>query len=679
MRRGRPAKSSSVSSGSSVAQLKQGLEAGHSSNSDKSRHNLVRKPSRLQQEWNNGDSHTTESRETLGFADSFEPAVQSSDMAAGMSTLATSNEADPQAVLPPAQSKTALATAALFEELTSPGSTIKQPQTLAALQAQRNQQQTASRQSAAATNAGYQGMRPGSTSFGASSQRRVSPTTRPVGPRTLQQPINNANSNNGRTTISMPFSVPDQAASGSDSMQRQDGVTQHAQPENIDEVATPRSSLAPFKPPKPASFSQSGVRPDLTSQASQTDSQQTLDSPDGPLEPASTALEPSHVDFSASQKVNMQRFPSINDWDAGFAGSPPVENTTAQSAPSADLLGDIAADDSIPVVPEAGSVPAAEQEPPSALGGLTRHPSIRVLSPLPSPRMEQSGSSVLAESPKDKFKPIKRESPVVHRQKSLSITSVSSGRSWSSGSAFIDVNQTGSDQPQMSNNTLPRRQGSSLSSAGKHSLGASPALSENPVEQDVHSDSAYTTGNSLGLGSLVSRYESLSTVPSEKPKPPAKPPKPPTAAKPAALRQAPSVSNGKLTSSLPDSTSSSSMEEFNNRFPALEGEEGRSPKAVAVALQMTTENASTPRQSFKPSRDNSSGSISSIADGSALNGASRARPLSSVQHGMPLPQQDKEQDKETPSKNEDASSSLEYQGVASLRDRWQKTMGGAGR
>ena len=557
MRRGRPGKSLSVSN--------------NTAENSSDRPNMARAPSNL------GNTvvtpATSDKPVQMGFEDSFQPE---------QTVVESASAAEASTQTAPSKTKTALATAALFEELTNPGSSNKAPQTMAAMQAQLERDKAGV---AAPSNVTW------------SSQRRVNPTSKPAGPRAL-----------------MGHAIAASPAVASPSLQQPN-------------YANTQSSAAPSALPSSAS----GPAPAL----------------------------------SESQTQSMQRYPTVDDWDAGFVGQNGTTTPASSNGP-ADLLGDIAADDQLGITQDA----AVASAPSDAVQTTTA-------SPLALPNLHDEDTARIS-SPREKFKPIKRDSSSLSRHLSV-LGETSSQAADNEGAAPSRQNST------VSNRSVRSMASVFSASSATSAQSASTSQGASMPNMSLVADSSITNGRppvqqETVRSPLLSSGAALTDVakkppPATKPKLPTKPPKP--SAKPSNL-STPAAKSEISAMTSPPLPSSKSLEDFNTKFPAIqppvEASIMSSPQQANRPFPSALPPSSSPRVPFKPSRENSSNSISSLAGvGAQSNGMPRTRPVSMMETS---PVQSKIA--VLPSTAAVREDEEEFQGVANLRSRFQQMGPSAG-
>ena len=658
-------------------------------------------PSRLQSEWeapSNGTLETTTRGTAYGFSDSFSPPT------ASQSVPLLPHPTEPVAE-PVKPSKTALATAALFEELSSPGSTAKAPPTLASLAAARSGQTVPVP------------AKPIGMGLPASLQlenglRRVSPG-KPLGPRSLS----NASQAGGS---SQPKSPPVAAKPGFLGLQLQQETTE----------ISPRDSYRVARKDATEQSAEMERRPSFVNRASQTSPtllnswmQDQQRSPD----PAQAAVSTTATPAAADRSDSMSKFPSLADWEGQVSPgleaesrspnfpAPELQRTPssisrsgadaqASKVPSFDLLGDdadgigsalsVVLRDPSPVLSDVATIGNTGPDrsmiasPPS----FVRTPSnLSVASTVPSPRSASASFSSLQrtpsmthsrsnslkpEPPKEKFKPVKRDSPGMQRRPSSS-SAVSLQMSPPSarriGTAESSDEDEGPEDPAgqryggKSGQATPKEQAvAEEESQAASQNGAVTAIASRQTSASFDSkptavavEKSAPNGNGRqappllapkptkpGLSSLVSQYETLSAGPSPTSKngkakeKPVKPPKP-------------------STSLLSDS---SPLDDFSARFPVLD-------TPVQKSGPLSSKVSPTNREPFKPSRENSVTNLAAAAEG-------RSRPQSMHFPTPPPSTSSKLVRAESLVKpkqdNGEQQEEEKFQGVASLRDRWNK-------
>ena len=668
----------------------------------------VASSSNLRSEWqvpeNEEEQYLPSSSPAIaGFGDSFAPPV----------TIHHPVGAEPeQPASEPAQSKTAAATLALFEELSTPGSSLKSPPTLASLAAARSQNQAPLGQSN--ENSTSNPKAPSRTSFGP--VRRITPT-KPLGPRPQTGPKTGVVPMQGRSTnsisLSVPTAVPQRSSSAMPAPERLS--------EEPEQLGPPAESTITMSKPQLVSRG-SQTSPSLLSQWKKRDGEALMQR-SGQLR--ISQQQAGDEDGSAVQ----EKFPSLDDWEdarisftsanAASSGSDTMEGNlpltqTALHRGDAtyDLLGDI--DDSTNGIPDQQEAPAD----PSSTQSCTKEPqsesttlsasstapvaasSQHVASPLPSPNLiadatiqSTSANSSLS---KEKYKPVKRDSPLVQRQ----LSSMSNSSSVSSSLLVAAANttseedegpesasglrygQNGRGTPKAQSKIEPENNSRRIS--GNFDIG--PALSS--IERFAPRPGSVSGPGSgappivapkperAALRSLVSRYETMSgapptmmssSAPSLSSSTPAENVATPSESTRANISDKPKTEKPIKPPKSSTLAASKSTQPFESRFPALNGA-GASASVPGLAPK---------KQPFKPSRESSSNSISSLA--TASPGEVKARPKSmlyptpprstmigssageSQSHPTPLKGMAKEEEPEEG-----------YRSVASLRDRWQQ-------
>lgn len=603
-------------------------------------------PSHLQSEWHvpsiitsntppsatSGSDHITAGSHNpyispeAGFVDSFAPTIPGSN---GSGSVLPDKHlvASPE----PGTSKTATATAALFEELSNPGSTVKAQPTLARLAAERSGQSASTSTTGPRVQQYMQQFSELSSRPITSSQdlRRVSPG-KPLGPRPALPVPNTTKPTTARE----------------ESTQTERAV-----------------SVPPLKPPKPNLVSRaSQTSPTLLNEWKQKDNEaikNKLPSRTSSLQDggSSQAMANTTGNEASVELKEAERFPSIDDWEStGF--SPPAELTTVAShspnlsngvsRKAVDLLDDDNED--------------LEGCAPTRLNSYapnTLHPSSKHIS---------SASATAADaSPPTQIPGVSRSGDLsyVPAPPSPAVPSSSSDGEDDEGPEEPTGHHYGTSMP----HTLPDSEvrspspSTALASRSQRSPGrAPPILAPKPKRG--------------GISSIVSRYENISTsepstgnnvdrIRSNSLNKPTKPPKPNFT---GPSRQ------GSLQVSAP-TPSDSAAEDFSSRYPSLGAEEdilwpSASRRETSLANNDHTARSCPVDSSSRPSSE-------------FREGSSRARPQSmhfqnpqtSVSNDAPLkgshgldkhPQIPEEADSET------------YQGVANLRDRWQKMQSGSG-
>ena len=623
-------------------------------------------------EWQvpNTDIGETDNRPTSpvinGFGDSFAPPVTIREPV----PIMESNEQPGPLV----QSKTAAATAALFEELSTPGSTIKAQPTLASLAAARSQGQTSMPQSSISISSSA----PSRSSYGP--VRRITPT-KPLGPRPQIASSYSSKSSSGSTNL-MPLLPPSPVLSKSEI----------ALGSQTDEAPVINGLSA---------YGKGGSKPRLVSRGSQTSpallgewkkrdaevlTQQAMQAKRSEQQPGINELP-----------KNIEKSPSMDDSEnvsvSGVADSlasdlEVEEKVSTIRNDQLDLLGDIDEGSSSVLSPEQllveqpESASAAIEEDIKPLKdatespSLSRSPSEQTLPLTPSSDLTASNvTKARPELPRDKFKPIKRDSPAVQRQSTIRSTPSlpSSPKVIDDALQAIPLGQDDlvSEDPSPSQytetgRTMAKVRGSRPnSSTGNFDL--QPAL--NSIERFAPSRQG-GSGNvggitppilapkpeRAGLRSMVSRYETMSTgVPSS------------TQASPLA---SPSLSSSnsfaassstqglyRFSGSGSDKTkpiklpkpgslpSSISADDFKFRYPSLDNNNSNTN-----AVPSQTSLLSGRKQPFKPLRDSSSTtSLSSLAS------------------------QGNEKEDES-GQQQQQQHNEGFSGVASLRDRWQQNI-----
>jgi hypothetical protein len=540
--------------------------------------------------------------------------------------------------------------------------------------------------------------------------RRVSPG-KPLGPRSLS----NASQAGGN---SQPKSPPVAAKPGFLGLQLQQETTE----------ISPRDSYTVARKDATEKSAETERRPSFANRASQTSPtllsnwmQDQQRSPNLTQEAAITSATPAPADQSDS----MSKFPSLADWEGqvspgleaearspSFPAPAPALQRTASGistsgaevqpskVPSFDLLGDdadgigsapsVVLRDPSPVPSDVATIGSNGPDrnmiasPPS----FVRTPSnLSVASTIASPRIASSSFSSLQrtpsmthsrsnslkpEPPKEKFKPVKRDSPVMHRQPSsssavfLQVSPTSVRRSGTAESSDEDEgpeDAAGQRYGSKSGQATPKEQSTTEESLAAPIDGAVTAsdsrqpdtsFDSKPVAAAVAPNGCGRQAPPLlapkptkpGLSSLVSQYETLSAGPTptltngrakEKP---VKPPKPSTSL----------LSN------------SSSLEDFSARFPVLDTPvQKNGPQSSKVSPAN--------REPFKPSRETSVTNLAAAAEG-------RARPQS-MHFPTPSPSTTSklvrsESLVKPKQDNGEQQEEEKFQGVASLRDRWNK-------
>lgn len=578
-------------------------------------------------------AHNPYAHPESGFGDSFAPSIPT---ITGGSMASTQ---DPTASSKVTGSKTANATAAIFEELSNPGSTVKQPPTLASLAAERSGGGQSAPSSSGTSQRVQQYMQqfshPSSRQpSSAQDLRRVSPG-KPLGPR---------------SALPTPSAMPTQPRTPSESSTSKSkvGVEEGTQTEKT--VLSP-----PLKPPKPNLVSRaSQTSPTLLNEWKQKE-QETIKGR-YPQRSSSyqseVAVRPAETKQDEGQ--NLERFPSIDDWESTGFSPPTGPSKTANLSPQQSLqntkkeLADLLGDD---------------------VGGMSGQPPLRSA----SYRSTDSGSGrfparQISSSSAGKQEPIAKQST----SSSVSTSNIASQPPGLKSSVL----QVASPADSSSSDSEPE-EGPEEPTGHHYGTSTPPALlsspSSHPVVADPPTIVATTAQRSPGRGppilapkpkiggisSIVSQYENISTsdpasMPSSRQRSdsnklkPTKPPKPAYA----------STSSQNSYGSLHSSRSTASVEDFSSRYPSLR-EEGPSHSASLPPAPMLISTTVPPRQNSDPS-----------------NGNGRARPQSMHFPASPAaPQNGSGYSKQPHTLEEEAEE--EYQGVANLRDRWQKMHNGA--
>ncbi|KAK9900495.1 hypothetical protein P389DRAFT_165845 [Cystobasidium minutum MCA 4210] len=571
-------------------------------------------------------AHNPYAHHESGFGDSFTPSIPAIT-GEGVSSSKQDHHDSGHEVK---SSRTASATAAIFEELSNPGSTVKQAPTLASLAAERSGGSQPVRAPSGTSQRVQQYMQqfsqPSSQpSTSTQDLRRVSPG-KPLGPRSAL-PVPPSATSQG------PSRTPSYSSTSSKPSIKVEGGTQ------TDRVA----SSPPVKPPKPNLKEQETIKGRFPQRTSSNLSTAAVKSP--------------QTDSEGGREL--ERFPSIDDWEStGF--SPPAESVGTVSASPQQMiqntkqqLTDLLGDD---------------------VGGMTGQPPSRTASykSTASAPIHASSSYTSTSS--------------VGRQGELSVPSLSTSTEAHTPSIISQISGTGSRSvpdaaPSESSSSDSEDEEGPEEPTGHHYGHSTPPAVFSPGLQPATAESTSIASGSNqrspgrgppilapkpkvgGISSIVSRYENISTsgpAPATRQNSDlnrAKPVKPPKPNYTASVRQ----SGYETSHSGPDHAS---LDDFSTRYPSLQ-EDIQSQSLPTRTLPSSDRSAAYTKANAGPARQNSDSSTSSA----------RARPQSMHFPASPALSRNGESAEQRPQTVEEDGEE-EYQGVANLRDRWQKMHSG---
>lgn len=622
MRRGRPNKSGPNPSSLHTEWHVPSAAESHSSASAPAVHHVT------------AGSHNPYASHEGGFTDSFAPTA---------AALTGEREQPRHLVASPEAtgSKTASATAALFQEMSHPGSTVKAAPTLASLAAERSGggHSAPSNATGQKTQQYMQQFSQPSARPSTSAQdlRRISPG-KPLGPR---------------PALPVPGAV--QATSFSHNSKKSTSPEQNTREEHS-------RNGPPVKAPKPNLVSRaSQTSPTLLNEWKQK--QQVNVKGHHPSRTSSLRdNSPSHQGkpeertASATEGEDLQRFPSIDDWEStGF--SPPVESTASVPSSSQPLPG------------------SSVQKPMDLLGddvdGLGGQAPTRSISyhssghSLPSRQASSAEAGLGASSSESRLRDSGDSAEASgHSLEGPHILQLPTQESSSSDSE----DEEGPEEPtghHYGTLTPP-----AVISSEKDQLPLNPAVGTNSLRSPGRAPPILAPKPKLGgISSIVSRYENISTSDSGRPVAgtipgrsnstgkPSKPPKP--------TFTGPSRQSSLQNSASPPGTSTA--DDFNTRFPNIHidmpitspptSASGSGESGTAHAIGSYT---SSNRQAMETATSNGRARPQSMHFASPYSSESGKNFVAGGPSAVA----------------EEAETDETYQGVANLRDRWQKMQSG---